>query len=184
MKNFVKGLEFFQLVAAIAEEEGLLSFALFYIFTSLAHYRPHQVDVLLTIIYWVCQYLQFFAVILTVCVPNWIPHNRQHSYPALSKPRNSPNLLCHQRMTPWFQNIYFPSYPWCHINYVCSNFGTYVLHLVSYMLQSYLPWWEILLYICRGKYSWNWSWNFVIHPESSKLGTLFFVSITFSATYV
>ena len=51
VKNFVKGLEFFQLVAAIAEEEGLLSFALFYIFTSLAHYRPHQVDVLLTIIY-------------------------------------------------------------------------------------------------------------------------------------
>uniref|UniRef100_A0A453PZ08 4a-hydroxytetrahydrobiopterin dehydratase n=1 Tax=Aegilops tauschii subsp. strangulata TaxID=200361 RepID=A0A453PZ08_AEGTS len=32
VKNFVKGLEFFQLVAAVAEEEGLLSFAMFFIF--------------------------------------------------------------------------------------------------------------------------------------------------------
>jgi hypothetical protein len=37
VKNFVKGLEFFQLVAAIAEEEGILSFALLYIFT-LSHW--------------------------------------------------------------------------------------------------------------------------------------------------
>jgi hypothetical protein len=33
VKNFVKGLEFFQLVADIAEEEGILSFALLSIFT-------------------------------------------------------------------------------------------------------------------------------------------------------
>uniref|UniRef100_A0A8R7UXF2 4a-hydroxytetrahydrobiopterin dehydratase n=1 Tax=Triticum urartu TaxID=4572 RepID=A0A8R7UXF2_TRIUA len=70
VKNFAKGLEFFQLVAAVAEEEGLLSFALFFIFTLsrcsefsflnspvltalefkniIGTYRPQQVDVLLT----------------------------------------------------------------------------------------------------------------------------------------
>jgi hypothetical protein len=37
VKNFVKGLEFFQLVAAFAEEEGILSFVLLYILT-LSHW--------------------------------------------------------------------------------------------------------------------------------------------------
>uniref|UniRef100_A0A453PZ17 4a-hydroxytetrahydrobiopterin dehydratase n=1 Tax=Aegilops tauschii subsp. strangulata TaxID=200361 RepID=A0A453PZ17_AEGTS len=39
VKNFVKGLEFFQLVAAVAEEEGLLSFAMFFIF-ALSRWSP------------------------------------------------------------------------------------------------------------------------------------------------